>query len=231
MAHGAFPMNLPTAGSSAATLDEILAPQAAPAEEMPAAEDPIEAVLENQAHEARVLLSRDALAAIIEAAAGDHAGAQHMLAELVDAAKLAYPREDGWIILNRARLNALSAPAPEAEPIRSHADEITSQFLAASAQAQAAPSLGYGADLARWILQGDAAKVFTAVRELDERGQSPAETLTETITALDASRAQVPAETLDRVIEALAGALGAQAGNEAVATRLAIVRAIDAARN
>lgn len=76
-----------------------------------------EAILEKTAHREGVLISEDALTRI--ASYGDEAEA--VLRSLIEKAKIAYPRFDGWIILNNERITTLleeSAPRVQTEASR-----------------------------------------------------------------------------------------------------------------
>ena len=63
--------------------------------------------LEEEAQNARVIISPEGLRKIIERAQEDPTKARQLLADVVEAAKKLYEPEDGWIPLNRDRIQAL----------------------------------------------------------------------------------------------------------------------------
>jgi len=66
------------------------------------------ALLENKAHDESILLSSDAIRFIL-GQTGDQEERLTLLQTIMDHAKATYPREDGWIVINKERIVALFA--------------------------------------------------------------------------------------------------------------------------
>lgn len=94
-----IPANLPTAPYA-----PVVAPMAPALEVADDLGDEM-AAIENRAHEARVLLSSDALRHIM-AQESTMEGRLALLNEVIERTKASYPSEDGWVVLNKERLLA-----------------------------------------------------------------------------------------------------------------------------
>lgn len=95
-----IPANLPTAPYA-----PVVAPMAPALEVADELGDEM-AALENRAHEARVLLSSDALRHIMAQESTMDARLA-LLGEVIERTKASYPSEDGWVVVNKERLMAL----------------------------------------------------------------------------------------------------------------------------
>jgi hypothetical protein len=72
-------------------------------------------ILERHAHAQGILVSPEGLDLIISLGGGGHSGAEEMLARVMEIAKEHYPREDGWILLNKERVHALRIAGNKSE--------------------------------------------------------------------------------------------------------------------
>lgn len=213
--HAAFsatataPMNLP--------VSDTYAPTATYEEEV----EREGAHLEERAHQKNVLLSSDALRFIISQAesAEDEVA---LLDAIVGRAKEAYPREDGWIVINRARISELFASDTAAQPT---AEEAASGVEETS--------------LAQAIVAGDVVAAYAAL------GDEPLRALVAAATALDgvfrARRGEGTADAalatagahladaqLEEAIAALTTAIDGTYHDEAAAVKLAVLKAANA---
>ena len=171
------------------------------------------AALENYAHDRRVLLSSDALRYVYEHMVPE--GGIEALDQLVNDAKAAYPTEDGWLVLNIARIEQLLGDE-EATPVVSIPTPTTDT-------------------LAQAIVRGD---VIAAYRMIEAR---PMVALAQAAAELDqAYRAKVTGgevalafaghsdESLKAAVTALTSALDGTYTDEQSAVKIAIMKAIQA---
>jgi len=179
--------------------------------------------LEDRAHAHNVLLSSDAIRLILDQAESP-ADELALLDAIITRAKVAYPREDGWVVINRARIAELFSydDAPEVE-------EQTPEV----APAPSAP-------LAHAIIRGDIIGAYAAV------GIAPLSALAQAAADLDmvfrarrgehafGKDALVQAASgltdaqLETALAALAGAIDGTYRDEAAAVKLAVLKAVNA---
>ncbi len=107
------PVNLPTAAPAAPIAD------AAPVDIVDPAVDETDATmraLEEQAHQHKALLSSDAMRFLIEYKT-DELARINLLEKAIVEAKVNYPTEDGWVVINRERIETLCSAATVVEAI------------------------------------------------------------------------------------------------------------------
>ncbi len=95
--------------------------------------------IENHAHSNQVLFSPEVVDALIAKGNAIESAVLNIVESVVESAKASFPREDGWILINRERLQTL-VPTVVSEvvaPVTNHVREITEQFKAAITPAPA----------------------------------------------------------------------------------------------
>lgn len=157
-------------------------------------------MLEARAHEQHALISSDALRVIVRDVPTD-AERTAELDALIAKAKAQYPTEDGWIVLNLARLEALVQAAPTAAP------EV------------AAETVGVGS-LAEAIALGDIEAAYALI------GQRPMLALADAAADFDALYRKRQGEDTD-VSDLLVSTLGARSDEEIVAVVKTLTSALD----
>jgi hypothetical protein len=134
------PLNLPTS--------DIFAPAPVmPMMSLIASVNALKESLENRAHADEVLMSPEVIETIVSRAGGKEGEAFDLLETVLAKAKMDYPREDGWILINHSRLQSildlddapqhyptvLSVPRQSPNP---HVDAIAARYAAATALVQ-----------------------------------------------------------------------------------------------
>jgi hypothetical protein len=192
------------------------------------------AYLEARAHRHNLILSSDAIRLIIDQA--DSLEEQESLLDEVAArAKEAYPREDGWTVLNRERIAALfaeheAAPAPVAETHSSEVEETVKTSLLAEAIvtgniAAAYAALGNSPMIALADAAADLDIIFRA-RRGDEKAWDAFSLPTSDMLVRAASH--LTSEQIESAIGALTTAIDGIYQDEAAAVKLAVMKAIKA---
>ena len=179
--------------------------------------------LEDRAHAHNVLLSSDAIRLILDQAESP-ADELALLDAIITRAKVAYPREDGWVVINRARIAELFAhdDVPEvAEPVLEVAPVSSTTLAHAIVRGDivgAYAAVG-GAPLAALAqAAADLDTLFRARRGEDARGQG----------TLVQAAANLGDAQLEAAIAALAGAIDGTYHDEAAAVKLAVLKAVNA---
>lgn len=177
--------------------------------------DVVRHALEERAYEAGVLLSDEALTHIIVRGNDNLRLAVAVLSEVVERARATYPREDGWIHLNKERVmdllgeniveakvtkDNLSATLPREETLRESqkVSGVSAEVAAplnlptGSSTAAQTASIDLEADgsdpvpvFIGWITEGQMDKVFGFLRTLKAQGKSSTKFLTRVICELD----------------------------------------------
>jgi uncharacterized membrane protein YgcG len=212
--------------------------------------------LEEQAHEAGVLLSDEGLSYV----AGVGTGASEMLGELIERAREEYPREDGWIHLNMERVRSLTGdgnPTTTAfentyTAARSAATDIPANLptdvrgnvVVAQKSEMSHPTSATIPTFIGWITAGDMNRAFSHLRVLYAQGRSTTDFLAEALCELDdayqfqlAGEREVSAGTLqatkrltkedvERVIEYLLTGVDHSYSKEQVGVKMAMLRAL-----
>lgn len=216
VAHAEAPMNLPTSHAAApawATIPESHTEEVS--------EKDVIAELENDAHMHNVLLSSDALRAIVDRGETTPKS-KEILSDVITRAKASYPREDGWIILNRERVNALfvetkAAVAPEVPVARVEGGSTLAEALVTGNTTLAYQKLGASPIFALADAAEDLDNVLRA-----RRGAGSASDL------LMHAAGAVSDEKLKAAVIALTTAIDGTYDDEAAAVRLAIIKALKA---
>ncbi|MBX9906905.1 hypothetical protein K2X96_03340, partial [Patescibacteria group bacterium] len=217
----AVPENLPTIGYAQHVASKEVAHEVV----APAGERTTIAYLEDAAHAHNVLLSSDALRAIIDQGETLHDN-ETLLTEVIARAKGAYPREDGWIILNRERVTALFADEESEEdteveevstPVHVEGSSTLAEAIVTSNTTLAYQKLGESPIFAL----ADAAEALDAVVRA-RRGAGSASDM------LMRAAAGVTDEKLKNAVVALTSAIDGTYDDESAAIRLAIIKALKA---
>ena len=225
------PANLPTGDTESCGIVGYQSYQSAPAAVVDTEEN--DTYLENHAHAKQVLLSSDAIR-MIEDAERDMREQTVLLDEIIERAKESYPREDGWLIINRERINDLFADVHRSEA-----------GVAAVAEGMPAIPVMQPAEtsvhsLAEAIVSGDVAAAYQRL------GSEPMLALAEAASELDQvyrarrgehvaahdmlvrATSHVADTQLESAIGALVSAIDGTYADEAAAVKLAIVKAVKA---
>ncbi|MFW6209912.1 MAG: hypothetical protein ACOC4E_00270 [Patescibacteria group bacterium] len=207
------PHNLPTGEVSGTTASTVIpAPTSAPAANP----------LEERAHAQYALLSSDALARL-ETVEADEEARLSLLDEIIAEAKRSYPLEDGWIVINDARMKQLCAVC--------HADTPAAPVAGSTGttrESSLAEAIVTGNVLAAYELIGNrpmfsladaAADLDALVRQ--RRGESVAVS-----SLLQSATSELSDAQLQRMITALTGAIDGTYTDEAAAVKMAIMKAV-----
>lgn len=208
------PHNLPTGEMPGTTASTVI-----PASTSAPAANP----LEERAHTQYALLSSDALARL-ETVEADEEARLSLLDEIIAEAKRSYPLEDGWIVINDARMKQLCAVC--------HADisatPVTGTPTGTTRESSLAEAIVTGNVLAAYELIGNrpmfsladaAADLDALVRQ--RRGESV------TVSSLlQSATSNLSDEQLQRMITALTGAIDGTYTDEAAAVKMAIMKAV-----
>jgi hypothetical protein len=125
------------------------------------------AKIQLEARSSRTLISDDAAALIAHAAEGNEKQALERLTQVIDIAKTRYPREDGWLILDKDRVRE-------------------SLFIS---------TLSMIPLFVEWMVRGEDKKVFTFLRMLKHQEQPVADFMRKVVAEIDtAHRARLEGE-------------------------------------
>ncbi len=180
--------------------------------------------LENIAHGHNVLLSSDALRLMIDQSDTTEE-ASTMLQDLIERAKASYPREDGWIILNRERVMALfpqttsaAVASIEASPVVEEVGATTlAEAIVTGNTALAYALLGNNP----MIAIADAAEALDGVVRARHAGNNTSDMLVR-------ASAHISDEKLKAAVLALVSAIDGTYSDEVAAVRLAVIKALKA---
>lgn len=172
-----------------------------------AVETPLEGAIERTFHETGTLVSREAITLL----AREGENVLESVSDIANRAKGLYPREDGWVHLNKERLANLRslgnyASAPSVDAVRRDTSVMSTETDA--------PAL-----LLSWVAAGESEKAFSFLRSSAAQGRSITELFSASACALDdlyrfrVERVGTPSRGLterfaswgDRDIEELAG--------------------------
>lgn len=188
----------------------------------PATEEEAEiTALENRAHAQKALLSSDAMRYLIHTERSLEERAKKLDA-IIRVAKVTFPTEDGWIVLNLSRMEALLGDLTPTEEVAVVADTtptaggslaeaiVTGNVIAAFAMIQHRPM----------VALADAAADLDALFRI-RKGETVAVS-----DLLKTASAQVSEEKLANAISALTSAIDGTYTSEAEAVKMAIMKAI-----
>ncbi|MBI4086384.1 hypothetical protein HY416_00160 [Candidatus Kaiserbacteria bacterium] len=185
--------------------------------------------LKERAHELNLILSNDAVRFILERA-NSREDRMTFLDEVSARAKAIYPREDGWVVVNRERIEMLAASQPVSAASPVSVEEEPKDI----AKLMRVPTL------AEAIVTGNVTAAYTALGDL------PLVALADAVGDLDAlfrvrhdeeidvpgtlveAAARLSDDQLEEVIQSLASAIDGVYRDEAAAVKLAIIKAIKA---
>jgi len=205
------PANLPVAAPVSWT-HSVAEDSAAEAVEVTAA-----TTIENQAHKLQALISSDAVHSIEAMTTTDNRSA--VVAKIVNDAKGQFPLEDGWVVINQARLAAITSVPEVVAPtqvtgVGSLAESIvTGNIVAAYQMIGARPMLALA----------DAAADLDALYRNRTGGSAPVSDL------LTNESANLSDTQIADMIAALTGALDGTYTDEAAAVKMAIMKAVKVA--
>jgi hypothetical protein len=189
--------------------------------------------LENQAHKERVLLSSDAMRYFV----GQVTSSEEQIAvlqEVTKKARVSFPSEDGWVVLNLARMETIL------DEVRGKGEGSESLFTVnADLEHSTSFTPMTAGSLAEAIVSGNTVAAFhllaqrpmvalaDATSDLDAlyRGRKGETVLVSNFLKREA--AKLSNEKLEAVIEALTSALDGHYTNEEEAVKMAIVKAIE----
>ena len=132
--------------------------------------------LEELMHRESILCSPEVIRILAQRSKQDMYKAQALCASIVEKAKAEYPREDGYISMNRIRLESLM---PEVDNENSaHTDNADSAIPVATSQTATTSAF------ISWVVGGEHEKIFTFLRRLGQ-GESAYSFIGESVCALD----------------------------------------------
>lgn len=191
--------------------------------------------LENHAHMHKTLISSDAMRYFI-ATNGSDESAMEKMTDMIAEGKKNFPSEDGWLVLNLARIEELMADeevmAAENVTAPINLPTVSAQQVAETVEAKGAGSL------AEAIVTGNIVAAYQMV------ANRPMIALADAATDLDAvyrirkgeeaqvsdllmfSSTNIPTEKIAAAIAALTGALDGTYTDEAEAVKMAILKAV-----
>jgi hypothetical protein len=232
MPASAAPSNLPSGSAYGSLWDAVSAPIASASHDEEEGDEVAEETdeddslamrLENDAHAHNVLLSSDAMRAIQDHGETED-GAIALLDTLIERAKAAYPREDGWIVLNRERVMALfaTAEAPKAAPVASAPAPVAGAHTLAEAIVTSNTQAAYAAIAEEPIHAiADAAEALDAVLRTRLSGAAGVDMLSQ-------AAAHLSNDQLKNAVSALVSAIDGTYSDEVAAIRLAVIKALKA---
>ncbi len=185
--------------------------------------DDIVTALENRAHTQRALLSSDAIRHFIATTEGS-VERNEALDQVISEAKGHYPLEDGWVVINEARMRGLCETC-----IVNHAAETS--FVPAIVPAGSgslAEAIVTGNIVAAYEMIGNRPMfaLADAAADLDAVVRARRGEDTSISTLLSTETAKLSEEKIKNMIAALTGALDGTYTDEASAVKMAIMKAV-----
>ena len=231
------PSNLPTGDMHAMfgyTSDPTVATR-----DVALADDPDAAELqelENRAHDQHVLLSSDAMRHLIAVCPKDVRRVA-FLDQIISEARVSFPAEDGWIVLNLDRMTGICDKRKSAAPALAH---TTQQTVAVAPEKKLTDTPTGAGSLAESMMTGNILAAYQMI------GNRPMVALADAAADLDAlyrvqkgeqvavsdmlknAATNVSTEQLESAIEALTCAIDGTYTDEAAAVKMAILKATKA---
>jgi len=213
-----LPSNLPTSEAAFARIDDT------PDESAELTE------LENQAHAQKILLSSDAMRYFVTKVANveEHS---RVLDVVIEKARISFPSEEGWVVINLARMQELMDEVNQADDALVSEDQaplttFTSPIVAGSL----AEAVLTGNTLAAYemISHRPMVALSDAASDLDAVYRSRRGEQVNISNMLKMEAAKLSDEQLKEVIAALTSALDGTYTNEEDAVKMAIMKAIKA---
>lgn len=183
--------------------------------------DEVVTQLENRAHSQRALLSSDAVEYFMKTTEGG-VERNEAMDSVISEAKKHYPLEDGWIVINQARMQSLC----ETCVVKTEQEDVLSELPKGSGSL--AEAIVTGNVVAAYEMIGnrpmfalaDAAADFDAVFRNRQGGN---ESVSDMLTT---EGAKLSDEQIKNIIKSLTGALDGTYTDEASAVKMAIMKAV-----
>ena len=217
-AMAAIPMNLPTG-------TPVIGYENAPAVDVNPhhVSDDIVTSLENRAHTQRALLSSDAIRHFIATTEGS-VERNEALDQVISEAKGHYPLEDGWVVINEARMRGLC----ETCIVNHSAQTSFVPAIVPAGSGSLAEAIVTGNIVAAYEMIGNRPMfaLADAAADLDAvvRGRRGEDTSISTLLSTETSK--LSEEKIKNMIAALTGALDGTYTDEASAVKMAIMKAV-----
>ena len=182
--------------------------------------DAIVTELENRAHEQKALLSSDAIEYFMRSTEGE-IERNAALDEVITEAKKHYPLEDGWIVINEARMQSLcEACVPTATTVpEQHLPTGKGSLAEAIVTGNVAAAYAMIGNRPMFALADAAADLDSVVRARQGKAVITSNLLKEETAKLTDSQ-------IENMIKALTGALDGTYTDEASAVKMAIMKAV-----
>ena len=192
------------------------------------ANDALVTEIENRAHSQKALLSSDAVRHFVSTTEGS-VERNEALDSVISEAKKSYPLEDGWIVINEARMRNLcetcqvAAAAQVSTPSINLAPEVVPQGTGSLAEA-----IVTGNIVAAYEMIGNRPmfSLADAAADLDAVYRNRHGENKSISNLLEAETAKLSNEKIKKMIEALTGALDGTYTDEASAVKMAIMKAV-----
>lgn len=165
---------------------------------------PMESLLAVEAKKERTLISPDGLKAVVETAVAKGEEPLATLGKMIENAKNKFPREDGWLLLNKEKIEASLPKADKTEvavPSYGALEKITpsaSETPAPTTAPEISPAVDQATEINTFVsllARGDEKAVTDFLRLMREKGQSIERFIRETIMELDSAyRARLEGE-------------------------------------
>ena len=215
----AAPANLPTAKNEGKTVGYENYFGGTPVSTKAA--DTIITELENRAHEQKALLSSDAIEYFMKTTEGE-VERNEALDEVIAEAKGHYPLEDGWIVINQARMQSLCETCvvkPDAAPSVTGLPQGSGSLAEAIVTGNVAAAYAMIGNRPMFSLADAAADLDSVVRARQGKAEITSE-------LLKSETAKLSDEQIKNMIGALTGALDGTYTDEASAVKMAIMKAV-----
>lgn len=212
--------------------------------------------LEEAAHRERLLMSDEALHALLERFGVS--GASRTLPDLAAKAKAHYPREDGWVHMNAERLRALLennasprvsfSPSAEAPAISREQEAVRRAAPESPAEARRGGAFGPHR-LLELLVSAKEAELFAALRDFLASGKNFGAAMRETVLLLDVyyrsirgegespdaalkgALSRFAPEDVERLMEILLAGVDGSYVSPAVGAKVTLLRALDFCRS
>jgi uncharacterized repeat protein (TIGR01451 family) len=187
--------------------------------------DEVVTALENRAHEQKSLLSSDAVRHFISTTSGE-VERNESLDQVISEAKITYPLEDGWVVINESRMKNLCEACKE-----NAAKTGESAFLPATipeGTGSLAEAIVTGNIVAAYDMIGSRPmfSLADAASDLDAVYRSRKDSTVQVSNLLTEETKDFSDEKIKDMITALTGALDGTYTDEASAVKMAIMKAV-----
>jgi len=220
------PANLPTANMQFAGQDVMKTEQvnANPHQ----ATDTVVTELENRAHSQNALLSSDSVRHFIATTEGS-VERNEALDQVISEAKKSYPLEDGWVVINEARMQSLCEVCKVNAESQKEEAFVPSTVPAGSGSLAEAIVTGNVVAAYEMIGNRPMFSVADAASDLDSVYRNRKGANEPVSDMLEKESANLSDEQIQNMIAALTGALDGTYTDEASAVKMAIMKAVKAA--